>query len=364
MKVNHNDLKQYEELVKSIRIDHQAYQDVLDSLEEAYDSVGKTANPICIHITGEHRTGKSCVLEDFLAKYPTKRDPGGLRQSIVYALMPHDATVKSLVQSLLLAFGDPHWARGSIHNQTARLLEFLEKSRCRLIILDEFQHLCDKGQKKELYKTADWLKLLIEKKRWGLIAAGLPESASVINSNRQLKGRFDATLTMPLFCWRDEASRSQFRAIVRAFVAEMRPFELPDLGGEELGLRVFLATSGRVGLFAKLMDRAVQNAIRKKTTKLRLEDLAAAFRRAIWFAPHFPLPDGPFFCNLTGYEEEVIEKVIVLGADEEAYNHEVGKVRLQGVDKDVPLQSMTPTRRSQSGRGAQAKRKEELRRAL
>lgn len=347
------------DLVKSIRIDHPAYGDALDALEDALDSAGHTANPVCIHIAGEYRTGKSCALEDFLERHPLQRHPKGLKQSIVYAIVPHDATAKALVQALLHAFGDPHWARGSTSNQTARLLDYFVNTRCRMIILDEFQHLCDKGQQKQLYKTSDWLKNLIEKKPWALVAAGLPESASVINSNRQLQGRFDATLTMPLFDWRDTSSRTQFRGIVRAFIAEMHPFELPDLGGEELALRTFLATTGRVGLFAKLMDRAVRNAIRKKTTKIRLQDLADAFDRAIWFAPRFPLPGGPFLGNLSLERNEVLEKVVALGAEGAAYKESGGQVQLQGVERTA---SGTNARRQK--RVTNAAHKEELRRAL
>lgn len=357
-----NELKRYSGLVKSIRVDHSAYLAALEALEDAHDSVGDTATPVCIHIAGEYRTGKSCVIEDFLALHPPARGADGLRRSIIYATVPHDATVKALVEALLRAFGDPHWARGSTSNQTARLLDYLEKTRCRMIILDEFQHLCDKGQQKQLDKTTDWLKNLIEKKTWALVAAGLPESASVINRNRQLQGRFDATIAMPLFDWRGPASRTQFRAIVRSFVAELPPFELPDLGGEELGLRVFLATSGRVGLLAKLMDRAIRDAIRKGATKIRLSDLAEAFQRAIWFAPRFPLPKGPFFCDLDQARNDIMERIVALAGEGDAYREQGGQVQLQGVDlkvAQVDKANSHPTRRKRAFAA-----KEELRRAL
>ena len=357
-----DNLARYRELVKSIRIDHQAYGHVLEELEDAYDSVGCTANPLCLHISGEYRTGKSCVIEDFLALHPHSRDAAGRKQSIVYARVPHDATVKALVQALLLAFGDPQWARGSIANQTARLLDYLVKTNCRMIILDEFQHLSDKGQKKQLYKTSDWLKNLIEGRRWALVAAGLPESASVINSNRQLQGRFDATLTLPLFDWRNACSRAQFRAIVRAFTSEMHPFELPDLSGEELAFRTFLATTGRVGLFAKLMDRAVRTAIRRETTKIRLDDLSEAFDRAIWFAPRFPVSGGPFLGAFPKDPGELIQRVITLGAETAGYEEEQGHIRLQGVDANASSGKREGGRLPK--RTTHAAHKEALRRAL
>lgn len=361
MKADNNDLEKYEKLVQSIRIDHPDYEQALEKLEEAYKSVGQEPNPICIHIAGQSRTGKSSAIKDFMDRHPSARDPEGLRQSIVYARLPANASVKALVERLLHAFGDPAWYRGSTSKQTARLLEFLRKTRCRMIILDEFQHLCDKGQQKQLHLTSDWLKDLVEDQEWALVAAGLPESASVINSNVQLASRFDPTLTMPLFNWLDSSSRTQFRAIIRAFVAEMKPFELPDLGGEELGLRTFLATSGRVGLFAKLMGRAVRNAISKKTTKIRLEDLSYAFQSAIWFAPRFPLPGGPFLGAMAGEQTEIVEKVVTLASNQAAYDQINGVVHLQGVETSGLAQQKNETARPRPVRRGRPKKKEELR---
>ena len=363
MSTENNSLVKYMDLVRSIRIDHFAYAGVLNALDYALDSAGHSANPILLHIMGEYRTGKSCVLRDFMARHPRKRGDGGIQQVIVYAIVPHDGSVKGLLSALLRAFGDPCWARGSILDQTGRLLGFLRGTGCRMIILDEFQHLSDKGQKKRLDNTTDWLKNLLEDAPWALVAAGLPESSAVLNRNAQLgAGRSDATLTMPLFDWRKGSSRAEFRGILRAFVAEMHPFELPDLGGEELAFRTYLATNGRVGLLAKLMDRAVHNAIRAQTTKIRLQDISEAFLQAIWFAPRFPFEGGPFFCNLTGNENALIDAATQLADQDEAYRENGGQVVLHGLDANMRTQA-TERQRSR-GRRKSAAGSHELRRAL
>lgn len=358
------DLSQYFNLVGSIRIDHRSYDDIHQSMKEAYEeavaastSLVEVAAPTCMLIVGETRTGKSSVARDFFETCKRGRDKHGLSQAVLYATAPPEGTVKALLEQLLKALGDPHWSKGSRANMTHRLLTLLRGVGCRMIILDEFQHLCDKGQRRRLVEASDWLKNLVEGKEWALVAVGLPESLSVINANRQLKARFDSPLTMPLFDWCDGASRRQFRAILKAFTMELAPFELPCLDSDDVAFRIFLATSGRLGLFAKLMDRAVKTAIRGSTTKIRMEDLSEAFKRAIWFSSEFPLEGGPFMANLDVVRvDEVVRQVATLAERDEFADRSAG-VEIHGA----------PTDQDKSGpRGRPSKRRhrEQMARAL
>lgn len=359
-----SDLKQFINLVGSIRIDHYAYEEIRISVREAFEDVGEnmesanaTAVPICLIIVGETRTGKSCALKDFLAQSMPTRAQEGVRQAVVYAIAPYKATVKAILEQLLRALGDPHWSKGSESNMTHRLLTLLRSVGCRMIIIDEFQHLSDKGQKRLLVRSADWLKNLVEGKEWALVAAGLPESVSVINANPQLMARFDPPMVMPRFDWNDDESRKQFKAILRAFTSELRPFELPDLSGDEMAFRTYLATSGRVGLFVKLMERAVKTAIRKGDPRIKTEDLATAFGRSIWYAPKFPLPGGPFHAELSLCQQStVITKVIDL-ANSDVYADTSGDVRIERPEEKA--QEQTKPMRSTKRRV-----KEDMERAL
>ncbi|HZX77385.1 TniB family NTP-binding protein [Lysobacter sp.] len=361
----HTDLTQFKNLVGAIRIDHRAYDAIHQALSETYDDVdsdagvdGEPAVPACLLLIGETRTGKSSVVKDFLARNPPKRRKDGMRQAVIYAAAPPEGTVKALLEQLLKALGDPLWSKGSRTNMTHRLLTLLKGVGCRMIILDEFQHLVDKGQKKRLFESADWLKNLVESREWALVAVGLPDSVSVVNANPQLKARFDAPLTMPLFNWQDDHSRRQFKAVLKAFAMELQPFELPALESDEIALRLYLATSGRLGLFAKLMDRAVKTAIRHNTTAIRLDDLAAAFDRAIWYAPTFPLEDGPFGANLDlCRQDEILDQVRAL-AQQDAYADTSGAVSI------TASPTARPAGTGRKGRGTKRELRDQMARAL
>ncbi len=325
-----NDLSKYRNIVAQIRVDHAAYADILDELREAYDAIGQTPSPVCLLITGESRTGKSSVVTDMLESYLPQRVDDRTIRTVVYAVAPAKATVKSLLESLLRGLGDPHWSRGSESNLTQRLYTLLDAVKCRLIILDEFQHLCDKGQQRKLDFVSDWLKVLLETGKYGLVAVGLPAAASVVHNHTQLIGRFDDELRMPLFDWQDDASAKQFRGILHQFQEEMHPFELPPLGSKEMGVRMYLASAGRIGQVARILDRAVRDAIRHGRVEIRMDDLAVAYKRAIWSARLFPLEAGPFGATLEQLGMKGIQDTILANAALEKVADESGAVAVYG----------------------------------
>lgn len=311
------DLSKYLDIVSRIRVDHSAYTDILAELTHAYNSVGSSATPVCLLITGESRTGKSSVVRELLETHlPTKVDDRTIR-TVVYAVAPAKATVKSLLESLLHGLGDPYWSRGSLGNMTQRLYTLLDAVKCKMIILDEFQHLCDKGQKQLLHMLADWLKVLLESRKYALVAVGLPTAASVVHGHPQLAGRFDDELKMPLFDWRDERSIARFRSILRQFQKELHPFQFPALDSREMALRIFLASAGRIGLVAKLLDRAIRNAVRAGTLRVTLDDLKDAYTRAIWSARLFPVPGGPFGAETSALLEKGVQEIAFANASME-----------------------------------------------
>lgn len=334
------DLRQYSDIVSRVRIEHNAYEEIFTELVEAYDSVGATATPVCLLITGDTRTGKSCVVRDLLETYlPTQVDNTIVR-TVVYAVAPAKATMKSLLEALLKGLGDPYWSRGAESAMTQRLYTMLDAVQCKMIILDEFQHICDKGQVKKLDLLADWLKVLVESKKFGLVAVGLPIAASVVNGHKQLVGRFDDALRMPLFDWDDAASVAQFRGVLRQFERELRPFDMPALDSREMAFRVYLATAGRIGLVAKLLDRVIRNAIRAGTLQVRVEDFSRAYARAIWAADQFPVKGGPFGAAFNLLEGKDVRAAVLNNAAMEAVADESAAVSVHGSDAaarvDVP----------------------------
>ncbi len=295
-------------LVKTIRVGFHAYGSVLDALDDAYDDVPYASSPICLHVVGPPRVSKSSVVREFEARYPLERTDEGLVKPVLYVGIPSDGTIKGILHSALRALGDPNFSKGTRDQQTLRLRRLLIEVGCRMVILDELQHLCDKGQKRLLDRASDWLKTLVEDKQFALVLVGLPESQSVITANPQLVDRFRAPLWIKPFDWSDSGDRSEFRGVLQSFRNELAPYELPDLAGSvDLSFRCYLACAGKIGLLTLILDEAMRSAYRRQHPAVGLEELQAAYDSAIYFAGAFPVPDGPFLGCLSADSTDATE---------------------------------------------------------
>lgn len=353
---SNKELRKYRDVVKTLRVEHDAYKEVMEELKAAYDDIGLSATDVCLIVLGDPRTGKSSLAIDMLNEHVVKRSAENVVRNVVYAVAPKPATVKALLECLLKGLGDPHWNRGTVSNMTQRLYTLLKAAECRMIILDEFQHLCATdeldntgGEKKGAARrptrpsgdvqrqktTADWLKVLLETTGLGFVAVGLPHAMSVIHTNRQLSGRFDPPLRLPVFDWCEGASKAQFLGILRQFQKGLKPFQFPQFDSEEMGLRMYLASAGRIGLLAKLLDRAVRNAIRANNVLIRLEDLDKAYQASIWSAPLFPVKGGPILANLPALGVLGVQEQVLADAGKEPCADLSGTVKVYGADSGV-----------------------------
>src|SRR5690606_36005980 len=121
------------------------------------------------------------------------------------------------------------------------------------------------------------------------------------------------------------------------FQKELHPFELPALDTRETALRVFLASAGRIGLVAKLLDRAVRNAVRAGTVSIGLDDLKKAYTRAIWSARLFPVPGGPFGADMSALLAKGVQETVFANAAREEVADKSAAVSVYGKNKPIPV---------------------------
>jgi hypothetical protein len=306
-------LSKFRNLVSEVRIDHPAYSGAINAIEKAIRGAGQSTSPVCVMLVGETGTGKSSVIKDVCAEFAAERSKTGLKSALVHATAPSNGTPKGMAEMLLRALGDPHYTRGSLSAMTARLYKLLESVGCQAILVDEFQHLADKGQRITLHRASDWLKVLVEDQPYALIGAGLPECRRVVTQNAQLSRRFSAPIVMPTFRWNSKGSQNSWRMLLGAFQENLDPFELPDLKSEEIAYRMYLASAGRIGLLAKILEQAVRDAIDQNRHKIPLSQLQTAFERAIWTASTFSVEGGPFGSNIDALYAQRPDTVSISG---------------------------------------------------
>jgi hypothetical protein len=134
-----------------------------------------------------------------------------------------------------------------------------------------------------MHHVADWLKSLVDQTKVVLIVSGLPSCRRVIDQNEQLAGRFLAPMIMPRFTWTDDNLQEEFLAILSAFHESMsKHFSMPDMGSEEMGLRIYCATGGLMGYVARLLRQVVWNALSENSRQITLENFEKANGDCYW----------------------------------------------------------------------------------
>lgn len=270
-------------LVAETLIPHTAFETASKRIFQCCEFGIRASDPVCLAIVGESRTGKSRLLEECSAAFPTRRTNDGIIKPVLSVVTPSKPTVKGLAAEMLKAIGDPRHAEGTEIAKTARLYRQMEEVEVRMLHIDEFQHFFDKATNQVMHHVADWLKSLVDQTKVVLIVSGLPSCRRVIDQNEQLAGRFLAPMIMPRFNWADDNLREEFLAILAAFHESMSEhFSMPELGSEEMGLRIYCATGGLMGYVARLLRQIVWNALSENNRQIGLANFAKANDDCYW----------------------------------------------------------------------------------
>mgnify|MGYP001267575105 CR=1 FL=1 len=270
-------------IIENTLVPHTAFREASMRLKQCYEYAEGAAEPICMAVLGESRTGKSRALEECFVEHPPRRDEDGLTVPILYVKTPSKPTVKGLAALMLQAIGDPRWHAGSEIEKTNRLRTLMFNANTKMVMIDEFQHFYDKASHKVMHHVADWLKILVDDAKVALVVAGLPDCRAVLDQNEQLAGRFLAPVTMHRFDWKREEHRAEFMGILAAFHEAMSEhFDVPELHTPELAFRFYCGTGGLMGYLTKLLRQAVWNALDEERRTVTLEDFARAHQQAVW----------------------------------------------------------------------------------
>lgn len=270
-------------IIDSILVEHHPFVAARKRLLHHFEASRTCAEPICLAIIGDSRSGKSRLVSHVQLKYPKERREEGMYIPILSVITPSKPTVKGLAEKMLLDLGDPLWNQHASENEkTERLIKLLTKVGTTMIVIDEFQHFYDKGSRKIQHHVADWLKTLVDRVKVALVVAGLPSCMAVISQNEQLSGRFVGAIRIPRFDWAKPAERNEFVAILEAFQEALPEYDLPNLTSDNMAFRFYCASGGLVGYIVKILRQAIWNSLFDERYTITLSDLETAFEESVW----------------------------------------------------------------------------------
>jgi Cdc6-like AAA superfamily ATPase len=267
-------------IANNIYVAYPRFKEVLSAINDCHQFSNLKDEPECLFLKGETGAGKTTILRSYAQDYPRKETPDGSIVPVLSVTIPSPATVKSVVCKLLWELGDPAYEKGTISNQTIRLISLMKDCGVSLVFLDEFQHFIDRDSAKVLKTVSDWLKDLILDTKVPMVLIGLPEAETVFKFNPQLSRRFANRHNLIPFSWSDDEGR-EFRTFLHAVETQLPLQSNSNLAQLEMAMRFYYASDGVVAYVMKLIRYGTHLALKQGQEKLDFPVLARAFEKYV-----------------------------------------------------------------------------------
>lgn len=275
MNHKYEDIRQQLQLIKDIRVHYPLFSAILSDMGRCLEESVDLAEPLCMIITGDTGVGKSTLIKAIHGRHPPSKQEEGVSIPILIASVPLPATIGGLYTALLTALGAPFPDRGKIEYKRLRLVELLARCHVRMIILDEFQHLVERGTRQRIEAVADAIKSLINQTTLPFILVGMPAACTVLEYSPQLAGRFPLSAEIPAFNWLEQPA--SFERLLKCFEQAL-PFEKPSgFCDETIPARFYLATGGNFRSFTTLVRDASRAALMQGCARIEREHLILSF---------------------------------------------------------------------------------------
>ncbi|WP_287879387.1 TniB family NTP-binding protein [Aquitalea sp.] len=244
-------------------------------------------------VTGESGTGKTTLCRLISQKYPRVVLPERDVQPVLYISIPPAATIVSVSEAMLAKLGDPNPTLGTSSTKTARVVRLAQACSVELLLLDEANHIQDRGQSPTQYLVGDWIKGLMDGLQIPAVLLGLPRVESLLRVNEQLRRRFTRRMRMELGQSPEKSIEQECLELFYTLIHSMPiPFSIGSESWDALAHRLYFATDGRVAYLKKLLTGAIRLSFELDLSEIRCQELAQAFEAEIW--PQGIGPLNPF----------------------------------------------------------------------
>lgn len=235
-------------------------------------------------ILGESGTGKSSLCRWIKQKYPRVVLPDRDMLPVLVVTIPAVATIASVASAMLESLGDPMPSSGTVSSRTARIVALYRACRVELTLLDEAQHLHDRGQAITHYMVGDWLKSLNDQVGSPTALLGLPRLELLLQVNEQLRRRFSRRIRLALGQSETDTIHNECLQLFISLGACLPiPLSCGDSGWDELGMRLYYASDGRVAYIKKLLASALRVAAETNAREIGPALLERAFTDELWW---------------------------------------------------------------------------------
>jgi adenylate kinase family enzyme len=235
-------------------------------------------------VLGESGTGKSTLCRWIEQQFPRYSLPDRDVIPVLIVSVPAAATISSMASAMLVKLGDPAASKGTISAKTFRVVTLCRACRVEMILFDEAQHIHDRGKIATHYMVGDWLKALIDQAGVPTVFLGLPRLEQLLQVNEQLRRRFSRRIRLALGQSDKDSIHVECLQLFRSLGSCLPiPLLCGQYGWDELGMRLYYASDGRVAYIKKLLASALRLALETDTNEIGPQLLEQAFTEELWW---------------------------------------------------------------------------------
>ncbi len=239
-------------------------------------------------------SGKSSAAEAFVRKVHGRSPRTSEHVPIVMVAMERAATPKRLMTSILEYFGDRYSAHGTEQALKSRVKACFERFGTELLIVDEIQHLHYRNSERS--DVTDSLKRLLDDGVVPIVFLGTEDAKELFTKNVQLGGRLISPSDfrpLDLLIPADRALLAGYVIMLDQAMVERRV--LPETSGLQdpwVLVRLNAVAGGVIGRVSRLLEVALEIALRRGSSRIERYDLATAVDR--WAIPNGLTNTNPF----------------------------------------------------------------------
>lgn len=235
-------------------------------------------------VTGEAGTGKSSLCRWLALQHPLRVLPERNVVELLITSIPPAASIASIATTMLGALGDPHANVGTVSQKTHRVVTLCRGCGVEMLLFDEAQHLHDRGDTKTHYMVGDWLKHLIDELAVPTVLLGLPRLENVLQVNDQLRRRYSSRRRLAVGQSDTNTIETECLQLYLSLTSLIdMPVSSYPYSAEEMGVRLYYASDGRVAYIKKLLFASLRSAIEKDLDGIDAPMLESAFTNEIWW---------------------------------------------------------------------------------
>lgn len=210
--------------------------------------------PIC----GPSRVGKTYATLPAQQQFTESREGSKRTVAWLYVKISQAPSLSSLPRAILKAAGMGAWAsnRSGPEVLTGQAQDAVRKLGVKFLVIDEAHHYAEKGSKASALDAANAVKNFVDQTGLSCILPGLPSLLGLLNRDEQLRARALASHHFLPYVWQIDDHRTKFEELLADILAYLERSGYSFSLSGDFAQRVYISTSGRIGMVVKLLNEA------------------------------------------------------------------------------------------------------------